>query len=254
MATKTGARKGGSEKTVSTGVKRTKAAAPKPGASKSAAPKPRGTAIDAARLAELNAGRIEAAALAECLAVDFGVLMPSVFPELSEDIVNRMQAATVRGWGCFLVGARDDLDVAARLALIRPLADDPHFGVREWAWMAVRPHLVVELDASIALLAGWTGDASERVRRFASEALRPRGVWAGHIAALKRQPEKGLPILEPLRADPAVYVQDSVANWLNDAAKDQPDWVREVCGRWQAERPEDSNTQRIVRRALRSLS
>ena len=220
--------------------------------------------------------------------MDFGVLMTSVFPELSEDIVNRMQAAkdegilkrmglagqllwqawgaeglarlqdhpsdTVRGWGCFLVGARDDLDVAARLALIRPLADDPHFGVREWAWMAVRPHLVAELEASIALLAGWTGDASERVRRFANEALRPRGVWAGHIAALKRQPEKGLPILEPLRADPAVYVQDSVANWLNDAAKDQPDWVREVCGRWQAERPEDSNTQRIVRRALRSLS
>lgn len=283
MATKTGAQKGSSEKAGSTGVKRPKAASPKP-----AAPKPRGSAIDAARLAELNAGRIEAAILAECLAVDFGVLMASVFPELPEDTVNRMQEAqgegilkrmglagqllwqawgadglarlqghpsdTVRGWGCFLVGVRDDLDVEARLALIRPLADDPHFGVREWAWIAVRPHLVADLDASIALLAGWTGDASERVRRFASEALRPRGVWAGHIAALKRQPEKGLPILEPLRADPAVYVQDSVANWLNDAAKDQPDWVREVCGRWQAERPEDSNTQRIVRRALRSLS
>ena len=287
MATKVSARKVGGEKAASTGEKRTKAA-PKSGASKPAASKPRGSAIDAARLAELNAGRSEAAILAECLAVDFGVLMPSVFPELPEDIVNRMQAAkdegilkrmglagqllwqawgaeglarlqdhpsdTVRGWGCFLVGARDDLDVAARLALIRPLADDPHFGVREWAWMAVRPHLVAELDASIALLAGWTGDASERVRRFASEALRPRGVWAGHIAALKRQPEKGLPILEPLRADPAAYVQDSVANWLNDAAKDQPDWVREVCGRWQAERPEDGNTQRIVRRALRSLA
>ena len=85
MAAKVSAQKGGSEKTVSTGVKRTKAAAPKPAASK-----PRGTAIDAARLAELNAGRIEAAILAECLAVDFYVLMTSVFPELSEDIVNRM--------------------------------------------------------------------------------------------------------------------------------------------------------------------
>ena len=147
MATKTGAQKGSSEKAGSTGVKRPKAASPKP-----AAPKPRGTAIDAARLAELNAGRIEAAMLAECLAVDFGVLMTSVFPELPEDTVNRMQAAkdegilkrmglagqllwqawgadglarlqdhpsdTVRGWGCFLVGVRDDLDVAARLALI----------------------------------------------------------------------------------------------------------------------------------------
>ena len=170
MATKVSARKVGGEKVASTGQKRTKAA-PKSGASK-----PRGSAIDAARLAELNAGRIEAAILAECLAVDFGVLMTSVFPELSEDIVNRMQAVkdegilkrmglagqllwqawgadglarlqdhpsdTVRGWGCFLVGARDDLDVAARLALVRPLADDPHFGVREWAWIAVRPYLV----------------------------------------------------------------------------------------------------------------
>ena len=196
MATKVSARKVGSEKAAPTGEKRTKAA-PKSGASKPAASKRRGSAIDTARLAELNAGRIEAAILAECLAVDFGVLMTSVFPELSEDIVNRMQAAkdegilkrmglagqllwqawgaeglvrlqdhpsdTVRGWGCFLVGARDDLDVAARLALIRPLADDPHFGVREWAWMAVRPHLVAELDASVALLAGWTGDVSERV-------------------------------------------------------------------------------------------
>ena len=156
MATKTGAQKGGSEKTVSTGVKRTKAAAPKPGTSRSAASKPRGTAIDAARLAELNAGRIEAAMLAECLAVDFGVLMTSVFPELPEDTVNRMQEAqgegilkrmglagqllwqawgadglarlqghpsdTVRGWGCFLVGARDDLDVPA------PSGADPSVG------------------------------------------------------------------------------------------------------------------------------
>ena len=92
MATKTGTRKGGHEKVASTGEKRTKAAAPKPAASK-----PRGSAIDAARLAELNAGRIEAAILAECLAVDFGVLMTSVFPELSEDIVNRMQAAKAEG-------------------------------------------------------------------------------------------------------------------------------------------------------------
>ena len=92
MATKTGAQKGSSEKAGSTGVKRSKVASPKP-----AAPKPRGTAIDAARLAELNAGRIEAAMLAECLAVDFGVLMASVFPELPEDIVNRMQEAQGEG-------------------------------------------------------------------------------------------------------------------------------------------------------------
>ena len=91
--------------------------------------------------------------------------------------------------------------------------------------MAVRPHVAAELARAIALLVDWTADHSPYVRRFASEATRPRGVWCTHIAALRREPEPGRALLEPLRADPSGYVQDSVGNWLNDAGKDRPDWV-----------------------------
>ena len=94
--------------------------------------------------------------------------------------------------------------------------------------------------------------ASEHLRRFASEALRPRGVWCAHIASLKREPGKALPILSSLRADPSNYVQDSVANWLNDAAKDQPDWVRGLCAEWLKATPADA-TRRICHRTLRNL-
>lgn len=237
------------------------------------------------RLAQLNAGE-PAATLTECLAVDFAALMQAVAPQAGADAVGTMRAQaglgisrrmalaahilaerlgaagfeelkshrsdTVRGWACFMAGAMPDMTLGERLDRIRPLADDGHFGVREWAWLAVRPHLAAELDEALRLLRPWTGDASERVRRFASESLRPRGVWCAHIAALKADPGMALPILEPLRADPALYVQDSVANWLNDASKDRPDWVRDVCARWSAGKP-CAPTERICKRALRSI-
>ena len=242
--------------------------------------------IDPARRAALDAGIVEAATLSECLAVDFGALMRAALPRLGSSAFEAMDQArgagiskrmalagnllrdalpgdaadellrhpsdTVRGWACFLVGQAPELALPDRLAAIRPLADDPHFGVREWAWMAVRPHLAAELDEAIAMLASWTSASSERLRRFASEATRPRGVWCAHIDALKRAPECAIAILDPLRADPSAYVQDSVGNWLNDAAKTRPDWVRALCREWTKRSPLPP-TARICRRALRSI-
>ncbi|MGB7270573.1 MAG: HEAT repeat domain-containing protein [Albidovulum sp.] len=243
------------------------------------------TDLDPGVLAQLNAGQVESRTLTDGLAVDFAVLMAAAFPFAGEDIAGRMDAAkgmgitqrmaiaagllagvkdaglaaqqshpsdTIRGWACYTVSQMNDLSLQARLGAIRPLADDHHFGVREWAWLALRPHLASQPQAAVALLAAWTTEPSEFLRRYACEAIRPRGVWCKHIAAFQEEPALGLPVLEPLRSDPARYVQDSVANWLNDAAKSQPDWVRGLCDRWLMESPTKA-TAYICKRAQRSL-
>jgi 3-methyladenine DNA glycosylase AlkC len=116
----------------------------------------------------------------------------------------------------------------------------------------VRDEVIGDLDTALDLLQAWVRDADENIRRFASELTRPKGVWCAPIRALQGEPQQALHLLEPLRADPSRYVQNSVANWLNDASKTQGPWVESVCGRWLAESPCDA-TRYIVRRARRTI-
>ena len=179
-----------------------------------------------------------------------------LFQELGMSAITEAPAwssDTCRGWGAMAVGVVPELDIEGRIRLIAPFADDPHFAVREWAWLSLRPHVATDVRAGIAALVPWTRSPSERSRRFASEVTRPRGVWSAHINELKREPAAGLPILEPLRDDPSRYVQDSVGNWLNDAAKSNPRWVQATCDRWTAAEPAAA-TRRICRRASRNVA
>ena len=142
--------------------------------------------------------------------------------------------------------------LARQLQAQQRFAADPHFGVREMAWVAVRDEVVAHLDEALDLLQPWVQDGHEYIRRFASELTRPKGVWCAPIRALQTEPQRALHLLEPLRADPSRYVQNSVANWLNDASKTQGSWVENVCTRWLNESP-CAATQYIVRRARRTM-
>lgn len=157
-----------------------------------------------------------------------------------------------RQWAALFAGLRPDLSLSERLAAARPFATDTHFAVREMAWLAVRDAVAVDALAAIDLLSPWVSDPDPNLRRFASELTRPRGVWCRHLEILRQNPEPGLRLLEPLRADPARYVQDSVANWLNDASRDHPDWTRSITARWLAE-SQTVATRHICRRACRTL-
>lgn len=84
-----------------------------------------------------------------------------------------------------------------------------------------------------------------------SEGTRPRLPWGMRLQALVEDPSPTLPLLEALKDDPEEYVRRSVANHLNDIAKDHPGVVVEVARRWWSEG--DETRRRLVRHALRSL-
>ena len=209
--------------------------------------------------AALFAGQFpEAASLSERLAGlglvasmrEGGRLLVQLFGDDAWIAARTSQSDTVRGWGAMAIAAAD-VGSSERLALLRTFADDQHFAVREWAWLALRADVVADPVAMLEMLRPWTQDESPRIRRFASEATRPRGVWSTHVPLLKREPRLGEPLLDPLRADRSRYVQNSVANWLNDTARTRPDWLRSVTRRWSDSR--DPATRRICERAVRSL-
>jgi 3-methyladenine DNA glycosylase AlkC len=172
-----------------------------------------------------------------------------------EELLTLLQQHTsdgVRCWACYFISNNPTLNVAQQLKAIYSLANDSHFGVREIAWMAIRPSIAADLKQGLALLEKWCTDKAENIRRFASECTRPRGVWCQHIDALKEKPELALPILEPLKSDTSKYVKDSVGNWLNDASKTQAKWVIALCKKWQKE-SKTKDTEYIIKKALRSI-
>ncbi len=158
----------------------------------------------------------------------------------------------LRCWACYSVVEAPELSLEQRFNAIRAFAADSHFGVREVAWMAIRPFIIQDLKPSLAILEAWVTSEDSNIRRFASEASRPRGVWCNHIDELKQNPEQALAILEPLKHDPEKYVQDSVGNWLNDASKSQPDFVLQLCKCWKKQSDSKATTY-IIKKALRTI-
>ncbi|NOU20089.1 MAG: DNA alkylation repair protein [Bacteroidales bacterium] len=167
-------------------------------------------------------------------------------------IIATHKSDLVRCWATYTIGRNQKLNIKQILQQIQPFSADNHFGVREICWLAVRPIIAKNLTESLEILSKWTSHKDENIRRFSSEATRPRGVWCEHIEELKQNPELGLPILEPLKSDKSKYVQGSVGNWLNDASKTQPEFVIDICNKWEKE-SKTKETAYIIKKALRTI-
>jgi len=155
----------------------------------------------------------------------------------------------LRGWVLWPVG-----EFVARRGLAQPeraLACLHALTQRFTAEFALRPFIVAHPELSFATLARWCRDNSAHVRRLASEGSRPRLPWGLRLQALVANPAHTLPLLQALQDDPSAYVRRSVANHLNDIAKDHPDVV---CG-WVETHLPGAHAERasLLRHASRTL-
>lgn len=119
------------------------------------------------------------------------------------------------------------------------------------AEFSIRAYLIAHPERTYARLRLWATDLSVHVRRLVSEGTRPRLPWAPRLRAFQEDPTPVIELLELLKDDPERYVQRSVANNLNDIAKDHPDVAVAVCRRWAVDAP--PGRAWIVGHALRSL-
>lgn len=115
---------------------------------------------------------------------------------------------------------------------------------------AVRPFILKYGDRMIQQMIIWSTHENYKVRRFASEGSRPRLPWAMAIPALKKDPSSILPLLENLKNDPSEWVRRSVANNINDIAKDHPEVVIRLADQW---RGISKETDAIIKHGCRTL-
>lgn len=115
---------------------------------------------------------------------------------------------------------------------------------------AIRPFIKQYEAEVMQQMMNWAVHDNFHLRRLASEGCRPRLPWAMALPAFKKDPTLVLPILEQLKDDPEDYVRRSVANNLNDIAKDNPDITLQLAEAWYGKAP---TTDWVVKHACRSL-
>lgn len=115
----------------------------------------------------------------------------------------------------------------------------------------IRFFLIESPKKTLAVLKKWAKDENHHVRRLASEGCRPRLPWGMSLPQYIQNPSPIIKLLELLKDDDKEYVRRSVANNLNDIAKDHPEIVAELATQWMTDASKER--QKLIRHACRTL-
>jgi len=115
----------------------------------------------------------------------------------------------------------------------------------------IRFFLLKHPEKTLFTMKEWAKDADRHVRRLASEGSRSRLPWAMQLPAFINDPSPVIEILEILKDDHEEYVRRSVANNLNDIAKDHPKLVGEIAEKWM--HGASTERKKLIRHACRTL-
>jgi 3-methyladenine DNA glycosylase AlkC len=179
----------------------------------------------------------------------YAVIRAMLHPDDDAGTVRQSDHDGICGWGmmplCAVVGRHGLADFEGSLSLLREMTK------RFSSEFDVRYFLLADQVRALKIIGGWVSDPNRHVRRLVSEGTRPRLPWAMRIPALVADPAPILPLLEALRDDPDDYVRRSVANNLNDIAKDHPGLVATLTKTWL--RGASAERKRLLRHASRTL-
>lgn len=178
------------------------------------------------------------------------IMLASLAPDDGGDIGSaEVNCRGIEGWAVMpmthYVGLRglEHFDLSMMLLKEMTKRSSSEFGIRFF--------LLAEPERTLSVLKTWVDDPNYNVRRLISEGTRPRLPWAMRLPAFMEDPAPILPLLEALKDDGEEYVRRSVANNLNDIAKDHPDIVARIAGQWL--KGADKSRKRLIRHACRTL-
>lgn len=175
--------------------------------------------------------------------------LPDDFADAAAVLHRAVDSPHLTGWMtqpcCHYVSVRGLAQPDLALPLLARLT--PRFSSE----IAVRHFIEQHPDTTFDYLRRWATDPDEHVRRLVSEGTRPRLPWAARLHSLVADPGPAIALLDLLADDPSPYVRRSVANHLNDIAKDHPELAVECARRWRA--TGSDGTAWVARHGLRTL-